>query len=138
MRRKNNYVIRKHTNPKRVTLPNDRTFYARYERVKRSDLPAHIRMNRTYRNRVAQGRRQRGQRGRGLISTFKKIAKHPITKQLIKAGAENLPGLYAKATSKIKNPKFKKTLESEFAKKVVQKLHEKGVSYGTAENEQIE
>ena len=39
--------------PKRVPLPNGRTFYARYERVKRSDLPAHIRMNRTYRNRVA-------------------------------------------------------------------------------------
>ena len=130
--------MHKRTSPKRVTLPNGRTFYARYKRVKRSDLPAHIRMNRTYRNRVAQGRRQRGQRGRGLISTFKKIAKHPITKQLIKAGAENLPGLYAKATSKIKNPKFKKALESAVAKKVVQKLHEKGLAYGTAENERIE
>ena len=104
MRRKNNYVMCKRDSPKRVTLPNSRTFYARYKRVKRSDLPAHIHMNRTYRNRVPQGRRRPGQRGRGLISTFKKIPKHPITKQLIKAGAENLLGLYVKATSKIKNP----------------------------------
>ena len=57
MRRKNNYVMHKRTSPKRVTLPNGKTFYTRYKRVKRSDLPAYIRMNRTYRNRVTQGRR---------------------------------------------------------------------------------
>ena len=49
--------MHKRTSPKRVTLPNGKTFYTRYKRVKRSDLPAYIRMNRTYRNRVTQGRR---------------------------------------------------------------------------------
>ena len=29
------------------TLPNGRTFYARYERIKRRDFPAEIRMKRT-------------------------------------------------------------------------------------------
>ena len=120
--------MRKRATPKRVTLPKGKTFVARYERVPRSELPAHIRMSRTYRGRVAQGRQRRcQQRGRGLISTFKKIAKHPISKQLIRTGAEHLPDLYAKGTSKIKNPRFKKILESEVAKKIVNKLHEKGM-----------
>ena len=118
MRRKKNYVMRKRATPKRVTLPNGRTFVARCERVPRSELPAHICMNRTYRGGVAKGRQhRRQQRGRGLIPTLKKIAKHPITKQLIRTGAKHLPDLYAKGTSKIKSPRFKKILESEIAKK---------------------
>ena len=128
MRRKKNYVMRKRATPKRVTLPNGRTFVARCERVPRSELPAHICMNRTYRGGVAKGRQhRRQQRGRGLIPTLKKIAKHPITKQLIRTGAKHLPDLYAKGTSKIKNPRFKKILESKVAKKIVNKLHEKGM-----------
>ena len=62
--------MRKRATPKRVTLPNGRTFVAHYERVAKSELPAHIRMKRTYRGWVAQGRQRiRQQRGRGLIST---------------------------------------------------------------------
>ena len=127
MRRKNNYVMRKRKTPKRVTLPNGRTFVARYERVPRSKLPANIRMHRTYRGNRARARNQRGQ---GIISTIKKIAKHPITKQLIKTGAENMPEIYDKLTSKIKNPKFKKAFQSEMAKKIVKKVSDSGVRYG--------
>ena len=58
---------------------------------------------------------------------MKKIAKYPITKQLIRTGAKHLPDLYAKGSSKIKKPRFKKILESEVAKKTVNKLHEKGM-----------
>ena len=54
MRRKENYPMRKLDVPKRVTLPNGRTFYARYERIKRQDLPANIRMKRTYKQRAAR------------------------------------------------------------------------------------
>ena len=53
--------MRKRATPKRVTLSNGRTFLACYERVPRSELPAHIRMNRTYRGRVAPGRQRRRQ-----------------------------------------------------------------------------
>ena len=42
MRRKDKYVMMKRTTPKRVTLPNGRTFVARYKRVPRSRLPPHI------------------------------------------------------------------------------------------------
>ena len=53
--------MRKRATPKRVTLSSGRTSLACYERVPRSELPAHIRMNRTYRGRVAPGRQRRHQ-----------------------------------------------------------------------------
>ena len=61
MRRKENYVMCKRATPKRVTLSSGRTFLACYEQVPRSELPADIRMNRTYRGRVAPGRQHRRQ-----------------------------------------------------------------------------
>ena len=42
MRRQNNYVMRKLGTPKKVTLPNGRTFYAKYQRVRRSQLPPNV------------------------------------------------------------------------------------------------
>ena len=69
MRRKRNYAMEKLSVPKRVTLPNGRTFVARYKRISRDDLPLNIVMRRTYRQRAApRGRRRRprarpGQRG---------------------------------------------------------------------------
>ena len=52
-------VMVKRQNPKRVTLPNGRTFYARYRHATRAELPANVRLNRPYRWRVApKGRRR--------------------------------------------------------------------------------
>ena len=39
--------------PKRVTLPNGRTFVARYKRIPRDQLPPNIVMRRTYTHRAA-------------------------------------------------------------------------------------
>ena len=77
MRRKNNYVMRKIDTPKGVTLPNGRVFYAKYKRVKRSELPINIILRRNYRQRAApKGRRRRvAQKGRGIFSTLKKLLK---------------------------------------------------------------
>ena len=78
MRRKNNYVMRQLDTPKRVTLPNGRVFYAKYKRVKRSELPPNIILRRNYRQRAApRGRRRRrvAQKGRGIFSTLKKLLK---------------------------------------------------------------
>ena len=62
----------KQQNPKRVTLPNGRAFYARYKRATRADLPANVRLERPYRQRAApRGRRRRvRQSGRGFKSAF--------------------------------------------------------------------
>ena len=54
------YAMVKLAAPKRVTLPNGRTFVAWYKRIKRSELPPHIAMRRTYTQRAApRGRRRR-------------------------------------------------------------------------------
>ena len=64
----------KRQNPKRVTLPNGRTFYARYKQVFRADLPANLRLERPYRQRAAPRRRRSvRQGGRGFKNAFKKV-----------------------------------------------------------------
>ena len=79
MRRKNNYVMSKLHTPKRVTLPNRRTFLARYKRVPRSKLSANVTLTRRYRGGVVAGRRRKAsrkdQRGSGFFDTLEKIAK---------------------------------------------------------------
>ena len=67
MRRKDKYVMMKRATPKHVTLPNGRTFVARYERVPRSRLPRHIKIRRRYRGTPAR------QRGRGIVSLIKRL-----------------------------------------------------------------
>ena len=74
MKRKNNYITRRLDTQKKVTLPNGRTFYAKYARVQRSQLPDKIIMKRKYKRRAApKGRRRRpvrkGQRGWGFRSS---------------------------------------------------------------------
>ena len=61
-------------NPKRVTLPNARTFLARYRRATRTELLANVRLERPYRQRAAPRSRTRcvRQGGRGFKSAFKK------------------------------------------------------------------
>ena len=72
MARRDRTVMVKRQNPKRVTLPNRRTFYARYKRATQADLPANARLERPNRQRAApRGRRRRvRQGGRGFKSAF--------------------------------------------------------------------
>ena len=55
--------------PKRVTLPNGRTFVARYKRIPRGEIPPNIVMRRTYAQIAApRGRRcKRRQQGQGIF-----------------------------------------------------------------------
>ena len=128
---KKNYVLRKLDTPKQVTLPNGRTFTARFKRVKRSELPDNITMRRTYRNNFAKGARKkrtgrkRGrqrQTGKGLFSSLKKLAKNPILRDIARQGAKYLPGLYQGGVSKIKNKNLKKILGSDTASGLVNNL----------------
>ena len=127
---KKNYVMKKLDVPKRVTLPNGRTFTARFRRATRTELPNNITMKRTYRNNFAKGARRRptGRRGRraqsghGLFSFIKKVAKNPILRNIARTGAQYLPGLYQGATNKIKNKNLKKILQSDTASGLVNNL----------------
>ena len=76
MARRDQIVMVKRQNPKRVTLPNGRTFLARYRRATRRELPANVRLERPYKQRAApRGRRRRvTQGGRGLKVHLKKLS----------------------------------------------------------------
>ena len=48
VRRRNNIVIVKRDAPHKVTLPNGRTFYAKFRRVTKEYLPGSTKIARTY------------------------------------------------------------------------------------------
>ena len=104
---RDNIIMRKCQTPKRVNLPDGRTFLARYKRVTRDHLPPSVRMRRHYIQRAApKGRRRhRGQRGWGIGSLFrfaKKLAKNPMVRNASKMALKELPGAYDKGVKKIK------------------------------------
>ena len=84
--------------PKRVTLPNGRTFVARYKRLSREELPPNIVMRRTYVQRAVPRGRRRRQRGRGICDFVKKVARNPLVKSLAKKGIVYGPGIYHNLT----------------------------------------
>ena len=91
--------------PKRVTLPNGRTFIARYKRIKRSELRPHIIMRRTYTQWAAprgRRRRRRAQQGQGIFDFVKKVAKNPLVRSVAKKSLEYAPGIYHNLTKRAK------------------------------------
>ena len=115
----------KRQNPKRVTLPNGRTFLARYRRATRTELPANVRLERPYRQRAApRGRRRRvRQGGRGFKSAFKKafnfakkISKNKAVRNIGRAIISEAPGALESLSKKVKNKKLKAILNSDIAK----------------------
>ena len=111
-RYRDNIIMVKLGTLKNVTLPNGRTFYSKYKRVKISLLPKHVTIKRIYNSR--RGKRN-GQQGHGFgsalrksFSLSKKLAKSEIRKNFIKMAIKNAPNIYEKNVGKIKNKKLKK------------------------------
>ena len=116
--------------PKRATLPNSRTFYAKYKRTTRAALPANVHLQRPYKERATpRGRRRRaaGQRGRGFKSFMKKdfnFAKKAakkaynnksirnIAKVIISKALAAIEGL----SNKVSNKTLKKILDNDITK----------------------
>ena len=118
MRRKENYAMKKLDVPKRVTLPNGRTFFARYKRIKREELPPEIIMKRTYRQRAAprgRRRRRRAQQGGGIVESAQKALKNPMVRTIAKKTLKYAPGLYQNISKRVKNKRIQKILNSDFA-----------------------
>ena len=116
MRRKENYAMKRLDVPKRVDLPNGRTSFARYKRIKREELPPEIIIRRTYRQRAApRGRRRRRQRGRGIVEVTKKALKNPMVRAAAKKVLEYAPGIYQNISKRVTNKRIKKILNSDFA-----------------------
>ena len=128
MTKRDRIIMMKRERPKRVTLPNSRTYITRCQRVTRTDLPANVCLARTYKERAApKGRRRRRrqilQQGHGngskLLNLVKKVAKAVITQKIGKMALNELPNLYEKGTNKIKDKKIKKLLQSDLANSLV-------------------
>ena len=125
MARRDQIVMVKRQNPKRVILPNGRTFYARYRRATRAELPANVHLNRPYRRRAApRGRRRQVRKdGRGFKSAFKKafnfvkkISKNKAVRNIGRAIISKAPGALEGLSKKAKNKKLKAILNSHIAK----------------------
>ena len=126
---RDNIIMRKRQNPKRVSLPDGKTFLARYERVTRDHLPPNVRMRRRYKQIAAPKVRRRWGWGIGSIFRFaKKLAKNPIVRNLGKMVLQELPGVYDKGVKRIKNKKLKKTLDSDIGHSLVNMGSEYGQS----------
>ena len=124
MRRKKNYAMVKLQVPKRVTLPNGRTFVARYKRIRRGELPPNIVMRRTYTQRAAprgRRRRRRAQQGQGIFDFVKKVARNPLVRSIARRGFEYAPGAYQNLTKRVKNKTLKRILNSDIAHSVLNK-----------------
>ena len=117
MRRKKNYAMVKLNIPKRVTLPNGRTYIARYKRIKRSELPPNIVMRRTYTQRAAPRgrRRRRRQQGHGIFGFVKNVARNLLVKPMAKQGLEYAPGVYHNLTKRVEYKTLKRILNSDAA-----------------------
>ena len=138
----NRIIMIKRERPKRVTLPDGRTFLARYRRATRDDLPPNIEFPRVYKQRAApkgkrrkrnrlvvyrerqrRALRQRGQRGRGIGSLLKKgfkLGKRALNSRLgrrvARAVISEVPDVLESLGGKVKNQRLKKILTSDLAK----------------------
>ena len=124
MRRKKNYAMVKLQVPKRVTLPNGRTFVACYKRIRRGELPPNIVMRRTYTQRAAprgRRRRRRAQQGQGIFDFVKKVARNPLVRSIARKGLEYAPGAYQNLTKRVKNKTLKGILNADIAHSVLNK-----------------
>ena len=117
MRRKKNYAMIKLNVPKRVTLPNGRTFVPRYKRISRGELPANIVMRRTYiQSATPTVRRRRArQQGQGIFDFVKKVARNLLVKSIARQGFKYAPDAYANLTKRVKNKTLKRIPDSDMA-----------------------
>ena len=139
---RNRIIMIKRERPKRVTLPDGRTFLARYRRATRDDLPPNIEFPRVYKQRAApKGKRrkrnrlvvyrerqrralcQRGQRGRGIGSFLrkgfklgKKALNSRLGRRVARAVISEVPDVLESLGGKVKNQRLKKILTSDLAK----------------------
>ena len=126
---KGKILLRRKVTPQRVTLPDGRSFLARYERVSQKNLlsNATIRKNRTIGLR-RQRKHKKILKSSGALAKGLNIGSSAVNseigKKVIDERIKHAPELYKLGTKKIKNKSLKKVLESDIANYAVQQLQE--------------
>ena len=66
------------------TLPNSRTFVARYKRIRRGELPPNIVMRKTNKQRAVPrgGKSRQAQQRQAIFDFVKKVARNPLVRSV--------------------------------------------------------
>ena len=138
-------LLQRRVVPKKVTLPNGQTFYVKYERMSRQNLPTNvtIRKNRTIgpRQQWTRKTQQGGSILRDIVKWGTKLGasnllrwgisagtnalSSDIEETLIDEGIKHGAGFYKLETSKIKNENARKVLESNVTNYIVEETQKK-------------
>ena len=130
---------------KKDTLPNGQTFYVKYERTSRRNLPSNVTIRKNRTNGPRQQRIRKTQQGRSILGNIGKLGaklrasnllKQGVSagtktlssdkgKRLIDEGIKQAPDLYRFGTSKIKSENVRKALESDVANYIVEETQKK-------------
>ena len=107
---RNRIIMIKRRTSKRVTLPDGRTFLARYRRATRNELPRNVNLIRPYKQRAApKGKRKRrrvNQHGTGFGSTLKKAVNFGKKAFNSKLGKKNRQNSYIYIAVCIRNSRW--------------------------------
>ena len=137
-------LLRWKVTPRRVTLPNRRSFVARYERVSRKNLPSNVTIRRNQAIGLRRQRKRKTQKGARLLGNVLSLGKNLLTsetltkglnkgsrainsgigKKLINEGIKHAPELYKYGKSGMTNKTLKKALESDIANYIAEKAEE--------------
>ena len=130
---------------KKDTLPNGQTFYVKYERTSRRNLPSNVTIRKNRINGPRQQRTRKTQQGGSILANIGKLGaklgasnllKQGVSagtktlssdkgKRLIDEGIKQVPDLYRFGTSKIKSENVRKALESDVANYIVEGTQKK-------------
>ena len=138
-------LLQRRVFPKKDTLPNGKTFYVKYERTSRRNLPSNVTIRKNRTNGPRQQRIRKTQQGRSILGNIGKLGaklrasnllKQGVSagtktlssdkgKRLIDEGIKQAPDLYRFGTSKIKSENVRKALESDVANYIVEETQKK-------------
>ena len=137
-------LLRRKVTPRRVTLPNGRSFVARCERVSRKNLPSNVTIRRNRTIGLRRQRKHKTQKGAGLLGNVLSLGKNllksgvltkglnigsrvinsEIGKKLIDEGIKHAPELYKYGKSRVTNKTPKKALESDVVNYIAETAEE--------------
>ena len=126
---RDNILLHRRAVPKKVTLPNGRTFYARYERISDRQLPLNITVKR---KRAIGPRRQRRQKGGEMISSLfntglkfgSKFLNSAIGQKIAEEGIKQVPNIYNPGVNRVSKQKLKRALKSDLANHAVKRAQD--------------
>ena len=79
-------LLRRRVTPRRVTLPNRRSFVARYERVKSKKLTSNVTIRRNQTIGLRRQRKRKTQKGARLLGNVLSLGKNLLTSEALAKG----------------------------------------------------